>query len=127
MARTTFMGRDVSKRTIAVAVASDEAREPTRYLGRFPNTPDALRRLCKRLRQDGGELYFCYEAGPFGYALRRRLERWGHRCDVIAPSLIPVRPGDRVKTDRRGRVDAGRRSARGPADGGVGSRRHSRG
>lgn len=101
MARTTFIGRDVSKRTIAVAVASDEAREPTGYLGRFPNTPDALRRLCKRLRQDGGELYFRYEAGPFGYALRRRLERWGHRCDVIAPSLIPVRPGDRVKTDRR--------------------------
>jgi transposase len=101
MERTTFIGLDVSKQTIAVAVALDEAREPTRYLGRFPNTPDALRRLCKKLHQDGRELHFCYEAGPFGYALHRRLERWGHRCDVIAPSLIPSRPGDRVKTDRR--------------------------
>jgi transposase len=101
MERTTFIGLDVSKQTIAVAVALDEACEPTRYLGQVPNTPDALRRLCKKLGQNGGKLHFCYEAGPFGYALHRRLERWGHRCDVIAPSLIPSRPGDRVKTDRR--------------------------
>lgn len=101
MERTTFVGLDVSKKTMAVAVALGEAREPTRYLGLFPNTPDALRQLCKKLRTDGVRLHFCYEAGPFGYALRRRLARWGHRCDVIAPSLIPSRPGDRVKTDRR--------------------------
>jgi transposase len=101
MGRRTFIGLDVSKRSVAVAVAPEEAGEPTRYLGRFANTPDALRRLCRKLRQDGGELHFCYEAGPFGYALHRRLERWGHRCEVIAPSLIPSRPGDRVKTDRR--------------------------
>ena len=58
MGRTTFIGLDVSKQTIAVAVASDEAREPARYLGRFPNTSDALRRLCKKLRQNGWEASF---------------------------------------------------------------------
>ena len=70
MERTTFIGLDVSKQAIAVAVALDEAREPTRYLGRVPNTPDALRRLCKKLHQDGRKLHFCYEAGPFGQGNR---------------------------------------------------------
>jgi transposase len=58
-------------------------------------------KLAKRLSEGGRRLSFCYEAGPCGYGLHRLLSRCGHDCVVVAPSLIPTKAGDRVKTDRR--------------------------
>jgi transposase len=97
----TFVGLDVSKKTISVALALGDPRSAVSYYGSISYSTVALRRLCKKLSGRGVRLHFCYEAGPFGYGLQRRLEGWGHRCEVIAPSLIPRRAGDRVKTDRR--------------------------
>ncbi len=97
----TFVGLDVSKEVIAVGVAPGDRLEAVHYFGTISNNLDALYTLCERLSREGSDLHFCYEAGPFGYSLHRRLERWGHVCDVVAPSLIPKRPGERVKTDRR--------------------------
>jgi len=65
------------------------------------NTPDTVRALCRKLAKDGQALHFCYEAGPCGYGVQRQLTRLGHRCDVVAPALIPRKVGDKVKTDRR--------------------------
>ena len=96
-----FVGLDVSKATVAVGIAPGGAREAARYYGTIEHRPAALRSLCRKLSREGLQLHFCYEAGPFGYSLYRRLREWGHVCDVIAPSLIPKRPGERVKTDRR--------------------------
>src|SRR5512132_941935 len=62
---------------------------------------DTLRSLCRKLSKDGRPLHFCYEAGPCGYGVQRQLTRLGHRCDVVAPALIPRKVGDKVKTDRR--------------------------
>src|SRR5690625_4836221 len=64
------------------------------------NTPEALRKLVNKINQEG-KLNFCYEAGPTGYGVYRLLVSLGVKCEVIAPSLIPQKPGDRVKTDRR--------------------------
>ncbi len=67
-----------------------------------PNTLETVRGcLCRKLSKDGQQLHFCYEAGPCGYGVHRQLTRLGHRCDVVAPALIPRKVGDRVKTDRR--------------------------
>ncbi|GMA62167.1 IS110 family transposase [Alicyclobacillus fastidiosus] len=97
---TKFVGLDVSKENIAVAVA-DEGRGEPRYIGMFPHTVEAVRSLVHRLSADGVELEFCYEAGPTGYGLYRLLRAMDMPCTVVAPSLIPVRQGDRVKTDKR--------------------------
>ncbi len=97
----TFVGLDVSKKTISVGVAPGDPRQAVHYFGTIAHSPSALGKLCKTLSREGSGLHFCYEAGPFGYFLYRRLRSWGHECDVVAPSLIPKRPGDRVKTDRR--------------------------
>ena len=72
-----------------------------RYLGVVPNVDDAVRQLVKRLMKSDVRLSFCYEAGPCGYGLQRLLEKLGQECIVIAPSMMPRRPGDHVKTDRR--------------------------
>ena len=71
------------------------------YLGEISNDPVAIGKLCDRLERSSKTLAFCYEAGPCGYGVHRQLISLGHRCDVVAPSLIPTRPGDRVKTNRR--------------------------
>ena len=84
-----------------MAVAEGGERGEVRDYGRIANTPAALRRLAGKLGQQGVELRFCYEAGPCGYGIQRQLSVLGHQCIVVAPSLIPKRPGDRVKTDRR--------------------------
>ncbi|NMI07918.1 IS110 family transposase [Paenibacillus sp. SZ31] len=97
---TKYVGLDVSKEKIAVAVAN-EGREPAYFIGMFPHTEKAVRKFIQTLTQDGSSLEICYEAGPTGYALYRLLTQMGISCSVIAPSLIPSRPGDRVKTDRR--------------------------
>jgi len=93
-----FVGLDVHAETVAVAVA--ERGGEVRFLGVIPNRPEAIRRLIGKL-DPGRGLRACYEAGPCGYGLYWQLTELGVECDVVAPTLIPVRPGDRVKTDRR--------------------------
>ena len=98
---TLFLGLDVHKKTISVATVDSSAGAEVRFYGTIANTPDAIRHLCKKLSKDGRHLHACYEAGPCGYNVQRHLTRLGHRCDVVAPSLIPRKAGDKVKTDRR--------------------------
>jgi transposase len=95
---TRFVGLDVHAATIAVAVA--EADGSVCALGTIPNQADAVGKLVKKLGP-AERLHACYEAGPCGYALYWQLTGLGVGCEVVAPTLIPVRPGDRVKTDRR--------------------------
>ena len=94
-----YVGLDVSKEKIAVAIA-EEGREEPRYWGMIAHTPEAVKKLMKKLG-DPESLRVCYEAGPTGYPLYRLLITLGIHCSVIAPSLIPKRPGERIKTDRR--------------------------
>ncbi|GAC1543908.1 MAG: IS110 family transposase [Ramlibacter sp.] len=95
-----YVGLDVHKATIAVSVAEANGGE-VRYLGEIANTTDALTKLVRQLRKGDAQLSFCYEAGPCGYGLHRQLTELGWDCQVVAPSLIPRKAGDRVKTDRR--------------------------
>ena len=99
--RITYAGLDVHKDGIVVAIADGGLRGEVREYGRIANTAAALDRLVRKLARDGVKLRFCYEAGPCGYGIQRQLSGRGHECIVVAPSLIPRRPGDRVKTDRR--------------------------
>ena len=100
-----YIGLDVHKDTIAVALAEGERRSEVREHGRIANTPTALTTLAAKLSRSGGELRFCYEAGPCGYGIQRQLSEAGHSCVVVAPSLIPRKPGDRIKTDRRDAIN----------------------
>ena len=97
-----YVGLDVHKETIAVAIARPGREEPA-YRGEIAHTPKAVGRLIKRLSAEfeGQLLLFCYEAGPCGYGLYRQILETGHGCEVVAPSLIPKKAGERVKTDRR--------------------------
>jgi len=96
-----YVGLDVHKDGIVVAVAEGGLRSEVRDYGRIANTPAALRRLAHKLDREGVTLRLCYEAGPCGYGIQRQLSALGQECIVVAPSLIPKRMGDRVKTDRR--------------------------
>lgn len=98
MKNVRFVGLDVHARTITVAVA--EPSGEVRSLGVIANSIEAVRKLLKRLGP-AKQLRACYEAGPTGYALYWQLTQLGVRCEVIAPTLMPKKPGDRVKTDRR--------------------------
>jgi len=98
---TAFVGIDVSKARNAVAIADEGRQGEIRYLGEFPNTKDATRKLVKKLVSRNARLHFCYEAGPTGYGLYRWLRELEQDCIVVAPSMIPQRSGDRVKTNRR--------------------------
>jgi len=95
-----YVGMDVHKETVAVSVAPSNAAE-VRFVGEIVNTAQAIEKLVKQLRRDGSDLKFCYEAGPCGYGIHRQLMELGWECHVVAPSLIPKKAGDRVKTDRR--------------------------
>jgi transposase len=98
MIKLRFLGLDVHAETIAVAVA-----EPTgevRSVGQIPNRPESVQRLVKKLGAPE-QLRACYEAGPTGYVLYWQLTALGVACEVVAPTLIPVKAGDRVQTDRR--------------------------
>jgi transposase len=72
--------------------------------GKIFNTPAALAKLANKLGQGGRKLKFCYEAGPCGYGIQRQLSAAGYECIVVAPSLIPTRAGDRIRTDRRNAI-----------------------
>ncbi|WP_280175438.1 IS110 family transposase [Mesorhizobium carmichaelinearum] len=105
-----YVGLDVHRDTIAVAVAvaEDGKRSEVREHGEISNTPAALTKLLGKLGGSGVALHVCYEAGPCGYGIQRQVTAAGHDCAVVAPSLIPRRPGDRIKTDRRDAVKLAR-------------------
>lgn len=91
-----FVGIDTAKARNAVAVAESGRNGEVRYLGEFDNTPDGVSKLIRRLASHHETLHVCYEAGLTGYGLYRQVLALGHECTVVAPSLIPRRPGDRT-------------------------------
>lgn len=101
-----YLGMDVHKDSITIAVLPMAAKNPTR-LERLPNDLPKLKRFLDRAARDG-ELRVCYEASGAGYVLHRALREWGYACDVIAPSLIPKRPGVQRKHDKRDAADLAR-------------------
>ena len=96
-----FVGMDVHKETIDVAIATNRLNGKVRHYGQIPHLIDAIDKLVGKLKRQAKTLNFVYEAGPCGFGLYRHLTRKKHQCTVVAPSLIPKNPGDRVKTDRR--------------------------
>jgi transposase len=103
-----YIGLDAHKKTIAIATAEDGRKGEVRSHGTIENTPSNVDKLIKRLEQSGNELHFCYEASCCGYGLQRQIIAAGHKCDVIAPSRIPSKPGDHIKTDRRDAIKLAR-------------------
>src|SRR5260370_1261912 len=93
-----YVGLDVHAETIAVAVAEPDGA--VRHLGIIPNHPEAVAKLLRKVGPRE-HLRVCYEAGPCGYVLYWQLTRLGVACAVVAPTLIPTKAGDRIKTDRR--------------------------
>lgn len=98
---TTYVAFDTSKETIAVAIAEGSRRKEVRFFGTITSRPDAVRKLIGKLATRHDRLAFCYEAGPTGYGLHRQIKSLGYECHVVAPSMVPVRPGGHIKTDRR--------------------------
>ncbi|MGI9477523.1 MAG: IS110 family transposase, partial [Hyphomicrobiaceae bacterium] len=96
-----FIGIDTSKLRNAVAVAEAGRNGKVRYLGEIDTSEAATKKLVTSLASKYRKLTFCYEAGPTGYGLQRLIESLGHCCIVAAPSLIPKKAGDRIKTNRR--------------------------
>src|SRR2546429_3100968 len=99
-----FVAFDTSKLLNAVAIAEGGRGSEVRFLGEIENSGAATAKLVRKLASKYDRLTFCYEAGPTGYELQRQIAGLGHECVVVAPSLIPKRPGDRVKTNRRDAV-----------------------
>jgi len=96
----TYVGLDAHQGTIHSAILLPDSQESV--LDSFANSPDGIGRFVRRLRKrPSDQIRTCYEAGPLGYGLQRSLIALGLECAVIAPSLIPKKPGDRIKTDRR--------------------------
>src|SRR5918996_1578738 len=98
---TLFIGMDVHKDSIAVAYVAQEHGAEVTYLGSIGTRQGDIDQLVRKMQSKANHLIFIYEAGPCGYWLYRYLMKKGYDCWVVAPSLIPKKPGDRVKTDRR--------------------------
>lgn len=96
---STVVGLDVHKESIVVAALAPNAVRPTQRVT-IENHPAAIQKMVCRMATQG-PVEFVYEAGPCGYDVHRQITKLGYHCEVIAPALTPVRPGDRVKTDRR--------------------------
>ena len=101
---TLYVGLDVHKDSMAVAYVANAHDADVTFLGTIGTRQVDIDQLVRKLHSKAPHLVFVYEAGPCGYWLYRYLTKQGHLCYVVAPSLIPKTPGDRVKTDRR---DAG--------------------
>jgi transposase len=103
-----FVGLDTSKLKISVAVAAGGRNGEVRFFGDISAEPASVVSMVAKLAKRGNRLHFCYEAGPTGYELYRQIVGLGHHCEVVAPSLIPKRPGERVKTNRRDAISLAR-------------------
>jgi transposase len=104
---TVYVGMDVHKDSVMVAVLPEQAPQPI-AVDRLPNDLAVLRRFFARLVRDGAVVRACYEASGAGYVLQRALAEWGHACVVIAPSLTPQRPGHQRKHDKRDAIELAR-------------------
>jgi transposase len=102
--RVLFVGLDVHAKSIYVATAEDGRNGEVRAYGNIDNHPKAIAKLMRKLKKKH-ELRVCYEAGPCGYVIYWQLVAMGIECQVVAPTLIPKKTGDRVKTDRRDAVN----------------------
>jgi transposase len=107
-ASTLFVGLDVHKETIAVGYVAEEREAEVMFLGTSGTRQCDIDKLIRKLQAKGKPLHFVYEAGPCGYWLYRYLTKKGLKCWVVAPSQIPKKAGDRVKTDRRDAVQLAR-------------------
>lgn len=103
-----FIGMDVHKATISIAVAEAGREGEIRHLGEIANSADAIAKLARRMAKQHGIIDFVYEAGCCGYNIQRQLTALGLVCHICAPSLIPRKPGDRVKNDRRDSISLAR-------------------
>jgi transposase len=103
-----FVGVDTAKKKHAVAIADSGRDGEIRYLGEIDSSPATVARVIRKLADRYETLHVCYEAGPTGYGLFRDIRALGHDCIVVAPSLIPKKPGERVKTNRRDAVTLAR-------------------
>lgn len=103
-----LVGVDVHKDSIAVAHAQGQSADPPVFVGAIGTRQADIDKLVRRLHAKTLELVFAYEAGPCGYVLHRYLTGKGFACQVVAPPLIPKKPGDKVKTDRRDAIELAR-------------------
>jgi transposase len=103
-----FIGFDTAKKKHAVAIADVGHDGEIRYFGEIDSAPATVERVIGKLAERYATLHVCYEAGPTGYGLYRQVKALGHACTVVAPSLIPRKPGERVKTNRRDAVTLAR-------------------
>jgi transposase len=106
--RLAFIGIDVAKSKNAIAVAEAGRDGEVRFFGEVDASQVSMRRVLQRVASKFDAAHFCYEAGPTGYGLYRLIRSLGHECTVVAPSLIPRKSGDRVKTNRRDAVSLAR-------------------
>ena len=98
---STFVGMDVHKNSIEIAIAKRGRNGEVRSYGKIDGTLNALDKVVRKLVSKGDRLHFVYEAGPCGYGIHRHLTAKGYDCSVVAPSKVPKKSGDRIKNDRR--------------------------
>ncbi len=112
-----YIGLDVHKEQNQVAIADGNREGEVRFYGSISNDLHALEKLVQKLKAPDMELHFIYEAGPCGFVIYRRLKQLKIDCVVVAPSLIPKKSGDRVKTNRRDAIELARLHRAGELEG----------